>query len=96
MQLLISSLQIIVHAPSDATDTLIESCGNIRAMTKDIFAPAVGENVQIGQQTNTFSISLTDELLSSIKMSRVRSAAHMLITKLMCLLYSLKTTRWVS
>ncbi|KAF7985231.1 hypothetical protein HWV62_7878 [Athelia sp. TMB] len=61
---------IIVHAPSDATDTLIESCGNIRAMTKDIFAPAVGENVRIGQQTNTFSISLTDELLSSIKMSR--------------------------
>jgi cleavage and polyadenylation specificity factor subunit 2 len=41
-------------------------------MTKDIFAPALGESVQIGQQTNSFSISLSDELLNSIKMSRVR------------------------
>ncbi|RDB22774.1 Cleavage and polyadenylation specificity factor subunit 2 [Hypsizygus marmoreus] len=61
---------IIVHAPSSATDALIESCANIRAMTKDIFAPVVGESVQIGQQTNSFSISISDELLASLKMSR--------------------------
>jgi len=61
---------IIVHSPAGATNTLIESCANIRAMTKDIHAPATGESVQIGQQTNTFSISLSDELLSTIKMSR--------------------------
>jgi cleavage and polyadenylation specificity factor subunit 2 len=60
-----------VHAPKDAADLLIESCANIRAMTKDIFAPARGESVQIGQQTNTFSISISDELLASIKMSTV-------------------------
>lgn len=40
-------------------------------MTKEIYAPAQGETVQIGQQTNSFSISLSDELLASIKMSRV-------------------------
>jgi len=62
----------VVHAPSDATDVLIESCANIRAMTKDIFAPTIGESIQIGQQTNSFSISLSDELLNSLKMSRVR------------------------
>jgi len=61
---------IVVHAPSDATDVLIESCANIRAMTKDIFAPTIGESIQIGQQTNSFSISLSDELLNSLKMSR--------------------------
>jgi len=61
---------IVVHAPPSATDVLIQSCANIRAMTKDIFAPALGESVQIGQQTNSFSISLSDELLNSIKMSR--------------------------
>ncbi|KIL70193.1 hypothetical protein M378DRAFT_96579 [Amanita muscaria Koide BX008] len=61
---------IIVHAPSSATNALIESCGNIRTMTRDIFAPAVGDPVQIGQQTNTFSISISDELLASLKMSR--------------------------
>jgi len=64
-------MQIIVHAPTNATETLIESCANIRAMTKDIFAPAVGESVQIGQQTSSFSISISDELLASLKMSRV-------------------------
>ncbi|KAH7931204.1 hypothetical protein BV22DRAFT_1190509 [Leucogyrophana mollusca] len=61
---------IIVHAPTSATDALIESCANIRAMTKDIYAPTAGESIQIGQQTNTFSISLSDELLATIKMSR--------------------------
>ena len=40
-------------------------------MTKDIHAPSQDETVQIGQQTNTFSISLSDHVLASIKMSRV-------------------------
>ncbi|TFK43712.1 beta-lactamase-like protein [Crucibulum laeve] len=61
---------IIVHAPTSATEALIESCGNIRAMTKDIYAPTFGESIQIGQQTNSFSISISDELLASLKMSR--------------------------
>ncbi|KAF8639809.1 hypothetical protein AX17_001068 [Amanita inopinata Kibby_2008] len=61
---------IIVHASPSSTDTLIESCANIRAMTKDIYAPAVGESIQIGQQTNSFSISISDELLASLRMSR--------------------------
>ncbi|KAK7061904.1 cleavage and polyadenylation specificity factor subunit 2 [Favolaschia claudopus] len=60
---------IIVHAPTDSAELLIESCANIRAMTKDIFAPARGDSVQIGQQTNSFSISIGDELLASLKMS---------------------------
>lgn len=40
-------------------------------MTKDIYAPIQDETIQIGQQTNTFSISLSDDVLASIKMSRV-------------------------
>ncbi|GJE84228.1 cleavage and polyadenylation specificity factor subunit-like protein [Phanerochaete sordida] len=61
---------IVVHAPAATTDHLIEACAGIRAMTKDIYAPAVGESVQIGQHTNSFSLSLSDELLASLKMSR--------------------------
>ncbi|KAI0650230.1 beta-lactamase-like protein [Trametes meyenii] len=61
---------ILIHAPRSATDALIKSCANIRAMTKEIYAPSQGETVQIGQQTNSFSISLSDELLASIRMSR--------------------------
>ncbi|KAG8218668.1 beta-lactamase-like protein [Butyriboletus roseoflavus] len=59
-----------VHASVDAARALIESCGQIRAMTKDIYAPETDESVQIGQQTNSFSISLSDELLNTLKMSR--------------------------
>ena len=44
-------------------------------MTKDIHAPSVGEGIQIGQYTNSFSISLSDELLASLQMSKV-SAIH--------------------
>ncbi|KAL7282245.1 hypothetical protein ACG7TL_003714 [Trametes sanguinea] len=61
---------ILIHAPQEATDALIESCASIRAMTKEIYAPTQGETIQIGQQTNSYSISLSDELLASIKMSR--------------------------
>jgi cleavage and polyadenylation specificity factor subunit 2 len=42
-------------------------------MTKDIYAPGLGDEVQIGQQTNSFSVSLSDELLASVRMSRVRA-----------------------
>ncbi|KZT29349.1 hypothetical protein NEOLEDRAFT_593368 [Neolentinus lepideus HHB14362 ss-1] len=61
---------IIVHAREDSADELIDACGNIRVMTKDIFAPAAFETVQIGQQTQSFSISLSEELLASTKLSR--------------------------
>lgn len=64
----------------DAATALIESCGQIRAMTKDIYAPETGESVQIGQQTNSFSISLSDELLSTLKMSRVRNMAYCMVS----------------
>lgn len=61
---------VIVHAPTAAARTLIESCGQIRSMTRDIYAPSTRESIQIGQHTNTFSISISDELLSTLKMSR--------------------------
>ena len=63
--------KIIVHASPEATTALIESCANIRAMTKDIYSPRNRESIQIGQQTNSFSVSISDELLAGMKMSRV-------------------------
>ncbi|KAG9018843.1 hypothetical protein FRB90_009130 [Tulasnella sp. 427] len=61
---------IIVHAPAEATDALVQSCASIRAMTQQIFTPTVGETVTIGQRTNTFSIALADSLLVSLKLSK--------------------------
>jgi cleavage and polyadenylation specificity factor subunit 2 len=60
---------ILVRASAQATNALIESCANIRSMTQDIFAPASGETIQIGQQINSFSISINDDLLKSLRMS---------------------------
>ena len=54
-----------------ATDALIESCSKIRSMTKDIYVPTAGESIQIGQQTNSFSVNISDNLLGSLKISRV-------------------------
>ncbi|TDL29537.1 cleavage and polyadenylation specificity factor subunit [Rickenella mellea] len=61
---------IIVHASSEAARVVTDACNTIRAMTKDIYSPSVGDATQIGQHTNSFSISLGDALLSSTKMSR--------------------------
>ncbi|KAL9712956.1 hypothetical protein Ac2012v2_004197 [Leucoagaricus gongylophorus] len=61
---------ILVSAPDIATNSLLESWSNIRTMTKDIYAPSSGESIQIGQQTNTFSISISEDLLTSLRMSR--------------------------
>ena len=49
-------------------------------MTKDIYAPQVGESIQIGQQTNSFSINISDELLASLKISRVSNVIIGLLT----------------
>ncbi|KAG8961095.1 hypothetical protein FRC03_005791 [Tulasnella sp. 419] len=62
---------IVVHATSEATDALLQSCASIRSMTQDIFTPGIGESITIGQHTNTFSISLADTLLASLKMSQL-------------------------
>jgi len=77
--MIIDHLQILVHAQDHATDALIEACSNIRSMTKNIFAPRNGESVQIGHQTNSFSINISDELLGSLKKSRVRSNYYIFI-----------------
>lgn len=61
---------IIVHSHQEATDALKESCLSIKAMTRDIYAPDVGEIIKIGQQTNVFTVALSDELIASVKMSR--------------------------
>ncbi|EJD48587.1 hypothetical protein AURDEDRAFT_183466 [Auricularia subglabra TFB-10046 SS5] len=61
---------ILVHSTTAATNALKESCSSIRAMTKDIYTPWLGDSVQIGEHINSFSLSLSEELLASIKMSR--------------------------
>jgi hypothetical protein len=88
-------LKIIVHGGPAATEDLLESYANIRNMTKDIYAPAEGESVQIGQNQNSYSISLSDDLLASVRMSRVGHlwGCHHHNTLLTFRLFSSRTTR---
>ena len=60
-----------MHSSKEAASSLIEACSAVRALTKEIYAPSVGEKVQIGQHTNSYSISLSEALLTSLKMSSV-------------------------
>ncbi|KAG8746423.1 hypothetical protein FRC10_005134 [Ceratobasidium sp. 414] len=62
--------KIIVHSHREATEALKDSCLSIKSMTRDIYAPDVGQSIQIGQQTNVFTVALSDELIASVKMSR--------------------------
>ncbi|KLO18053.1 cleavage and polyadenylation specificity factor subunit [Schizopora paradoxa] len=61
---------IIVHASAEGSSALTEACGAVRSLTKEIYAPDVGESIQIGQHTNSYSISLAEDLLTSLRMSR--------------------------
>lgn len=54
----------------------MEACGAVRSLTKEIYAPDVGETIQIGQHTNSYSVSLSEELLASVTMSNVRTSDH--------------------
>lgn len=61
---------ILVNSPADATKALVESCSQIRTMTQDVYYPGDGETISIGQQTKSFSISLSESLLAELKMSQ--------------------------
>lgn len=52
-------------------EDLKTSCQAISSMTKDIFTPAVGECLVIGEETKSFSVRLGDTIMASLKMSRV-------------------------
>ncbi|KAF8312281.1 hypothetical protein DL93DRAFT_2126087 [Clavulina sp. PMI_390] len=61
---------IIVHASEEATASLVASCASIRTMTKEIFHPHTGEQLVVGQQSNTYSILLSDEVFENVHLSR--------------------------
>lgn len=50
---------------------LAEACKAVNAMTEEIFTPGTGERVTVGQETKNFSIRLGDNMISSLRLSRV-------------------------
>ncbi|KAI9205526.1 beta-lactamase-like protein [Polychytrium aggregatum] len=62
---------IVVHGSEAATNDLVSSCMSDDNMTKDIFAPTVGECINISSSKNIYQIKLTDSLVSSLRVERL-------------------------
>lgn len=42
-------------------------------MTKEIFTPALGETIKVGEETKNFSLRLGDSIMATLRLSRVRA-----------------------
>ncbi|GAA5902829.1 cleavage polyadenylation factor subunit CFT2 [Sporobolomyces salmoneus] len=62
---------VIVDGSDEAIQDLATSCKSITSMTQDIYTPALGEKVVIGEETKNFSIRLGDSIMASLRLSRV-------------------------
>ncbi|KAK9693101.1 hypothetical protein K7432_014071 [Basidiobolus ranarum] len=62
---------ILIHGTEEATEDLMNSCLQIDEMTKEIFAPKVGEMVNVSSATNIYQVKLTDSLVSSLNFSKL-------------------------
>jgi cleavage and polyadenylation specificity factor subunit 2 len=69
----------VVQATEEATDSLLQSCAMIKAMTTEIYHPKVGEAIRIGEHMHNFTLALSDALMASVRMSSVRPSFHRLL-----------------
>ncbi|GAA5956213.1 hypothetical protein JCM21900_006839 [Sporobolomyces salmonicolor] len=62
---------VVVDGSEDAVQDLASSCKAVTSMTHDIYTPAVGEKIVVGEETKNFSIRLGDSIMASLRLSRV-------------------------
>ncbi|GAA5937690.1 cleavage polyadenylation factor subunit CFT2 [Sporobolomyces koalae] len=62
---------VIVDGSQAAIEDLASACRSVTSMTQDIYTPALGEKVTIGEETKNFSIRLGDSIMASLRLSRV-------------------------
>lgn len=66
-------LQVIVNGNEEAVADLAAACRSVASMTEEIYTPAVGECITVGEETKNFSVRLGDTVMATLKMSRVSS-----------------------
>lgn len=69
--LTLSPSQVIVNGTPEAVADLSNACKAIGSMTEDIYTPAVGELITVGEETKNFSVRLGDSIMASLRMARV-------------------------
>lgn len=62
---------VIVNGSDEAVRDLAEACKAVAAMTHDIYTPAAGERLTVGEETKSFSVRLGDSVMATLRMSRV-------------------------
>ncbi|WVQ80726.1 hypothetical protein IAT38_002831 [Cryptococcus sp. DSM 104549] len=67
---IISDLQprklIVVRSSTEATDNLTSFLSSTTGFTKDIFAPALGAEIKIGEHVQSYSLTLGDSIASTL------------------------------
>ncbi|BGP18072.1 hypothetical protein JCM10213_008391 [Rhodosporidiobolus nylandii] len=63
-------LVIVDGAPASISD-LATSCKSVTSMTEDVYTPALGETVKVGEETRNFSLRLGDSIMKGLRLSRV-------------------------
>lgn len=56
----------------DAIEDLANACKAVTSMTKEIFTPALGETIKVGEETKNFSLRLGDSIMATLRLSRVK------------------------
>ncbi|KAJ3279117.1 cleavage and polyadenylation specificity factor subunit 2 [Borealophlyctis nickersoniae] len=64
---------ILVHGSEDATEELANYCLETENMTNEVYAPNVGECINVSAATDIYQVKLTDSLVSSLKTAKVPS-----------------------
>ncbi|KAI8145312.1 beta-lactamase-like protein [Fennellomyces sp. T-0311] len=62
---------IIIHGSVRPTDELAQACRNMDHFTKEIFAPSIGQVLNVSAATNIYRVKLTDAMVSSLRFSKL-------------------------
>lgn len=63
--------QILVHGTTEITDHLAQHCYENTSMTDEVYAPSVGDCLDVSSATNLYKVTLTDPLVSSLNIAHV-------------------------
>lgn len=56
----------LVRSYPEATSDLQSTLNALPGMTKEVFAPGIGETVTIGEHTNSFSVALSETVMAGL------------------------------
>ncbi|ORX43855.1 hypothetical protein DM01DRAFT_1349896 [Hesseltinella vesiculosa] len=62
---------ILVHGRADATDNLAQACLTSPQFTNEVYAPIVGQVLNVSAATNVYRVRLTDALVNSLHFSKL-------------------------